>query len=249
MKKKHYLIIGGTRGIGRVIVQNIAKEHHTVSVIGRQSRPVTDRKDQNVHYWFMDLSDEKNLTQTLSGIVKRNGKLSHLIFCQRYRDTKDNWQGELAISLSATKKIIEHVCDHFDDTFEKSIVMLSSVASSLIGPEQPLSYHVAKAGLNQLVRYYAVMLGPKGIRVNSISPSTVLKDESRQFYLKNKKLQNLYKQIIPLGRMGTAGDISDVVAFLCSSKSSFITGQNIIVDGGLSLQSHEALARTLASLW
>jgi NAD(P)-dependent dehydrogenase (short-subunit alcohol dehydrogenase family) len=86
-----------------------------------------------------------------------------------------------------------------------------------------------------------VTLGTKGIRVNSISPGTVLKEESRRAYLQNEKLMNLYRRLTPLERMGTAEDVAHVVEFLCSPKSSFLTGQDIVVDGGLSLQLQEAL--------
>lgn len=248
MGEKHFLIIGGTGGIGRVIVHDFAKEHHILSVICRQVPTQTEPNNQNIHYWPTDVSREKNLIDTITRIVERSGNVSHLVFCQRYRDTKDDWQGEIAVSLTATKKIIEFVSDHFDNTFERSIVVINSVASTFIGLEQPISFHVAKAGLVQLVRYFAVVFGPKGIRANSISPSTVLKDTSRKYYLNNKKLQNLYRKIIPLGRMGTAQEISSIVAFLCSPMSSYITGQNIIADGGLSLQSQEGLARLLTNL-
>lgn len=245
---KHTLVIGGTRGAGRVIAKTFVNEDHIVSVIGRRLAPQPDSKIPNIHYWSTNIADRQNLSKTIKEILRRNGKLSHLIFCQRFRDTKDDWQGELDTSLTATKNIIELVSDNFDNTPERSIVIISSIASYFIGLEQPASYHVAKAGLNQLVRYYAVLLGPKGIRINSISPSTVLKEESKEFYLKNLRLQDLYKKIIPLGRMGTSEDVAHVVAFLCSPKSSYITGQNIIVDGGLSLQGQESLARQLTSL-
>ncbi len=156
--------------------------------------------------------------------------------------------GEMQTSLTATKDMIEVLADEFDATNGGSIVVVSSVAGHLIAEEQPLSYHVAKAGLNQLVRYYAVALGPKGIRVNCVSPGTVLKEESKEYYLRDDQLQSLYKKITPLGRMGRSEEIADVVGFLCSRRASFITGQNIIVDGGLSLQWHESLARKVSSL-
>lgn len=246
--QKHFLIIGGTRGIGKTIAQSIAQAGHRVSVVGRRSSKKSLQKIPNTQYWSLDVTREKILNHAIPKIIKKDGKISHLIFCQRYRGTKDDWHGELATSLTATKKIIELISDNFDETSEKSIVIISSIASSLVGLEQPVSYHVAKAGLTQLVRYFAVRLGPSGIRVNSISPSTVLKGESKQFYLHHTQLQHLYKRIIPLGRMGTAENISDAVNFLCSPLSSFVTGQDIVIDGGLSLRSHEDLARSLTSL-
>lgn len=248
MKKKHFLVIGGTRGIGRALVRTLAEESHVLSVIGRRRASEADRRIPDVHYWLVDLSDRERLSVVLAEIIRQNGKLSNLVFFQRYRGEGDDWIGEIQTSLTATKNIIERLVDEFDDTNENSIVIVSSIAGHFIAEEQPLSYHVAKAGLNQMVRYYAVALGPKGIRVNCVSPGTVLKDESRDFYLQNEQVYNLYRRIIPLGRMGTSEEIAHVIAFLCSPKASFMTGQNIVVDGGLSLQSHESLARKLTSL-
>jgi NAD(P)-dependent dehydrogenase (short-subunit alcohol dehydrogenase family) len=104
---------------------------------------------------------------------------------------------------------------------------------------------VAKAGLNQMARYYAVVLGQAGIRVNVVSPGTVLKPENRDFYLGDARLQALFKQVVPLGRMGTAQEIAEVIDFLGSSNASFITGQTLLVDGGVNLLSTETLARSL----
>jgi 3-oxoacyl-[acyl-carrier protein] reductase len=75
-----------------------------------------------------------------------------------------------------------------------------------------------------------------------------LKAESREFYLRNKPLQRLYRQITPLGRMGTTEEIAGVIAFLCSPAASFVTGQDIAVDGGLSLLWQESVARKAAGL-
>lgn len=248
MNKKHTLIVGGTRGIGQALAKTLVKEDHILSVIGRRLPEQSKRSVKNVHYWILDLLDQKSVSKALTEIINKNGRLNNLIFLQRYRGTRDEWFGEINVSMTATKDIIEKLANKFDDTNGKSIVIVSSLVTRFIVKEQPLSYHVAKACLNQMVLYYAVALGQKGIRVNCVSPSTVLKEESKKFYLKNKKLYDLYKKITPLGRMCTSEDIVNTIAFLCSPKASFITGQNIIVDGGLSLQSHESLARELASL-
>jgi NAD(P)-dependent dehydrogenase (short-subunit alcohol dehydrogenase family) len=128
------------------------------------------------------------------------------------------------------------------------VVFVSSVFGERVGEGQPLSYHIAKASLNQMARFYAVNLGRKGIRANAVTPFTFLKEESRNFYLNNRELMDLYKDIIPLGRMGTTEDSGNLIAFLCSPQASFINGQNIYVDGGLSLVWPETLARRLKSL-
>jgi NAD(P)-dependent dehydrogenase (short-subunit alcohol dehydrogenase family) len=123
---------------------------------------------------------------------------------------------------------------------------VSSAASKVVAAEQGPGYHVAKAGLDQLARYYAVVLGQKGIRVNVVSPGTVLKPENRDFYLGNERLQTLFKKVVPLGRMGTAQEVAEVIDFLGGPKASFITGQTLLVDGGVNLLSTETLARTLS---
>ena len=246
--KAHALVVGGTRGIGRSLVRTLVEEGYVVSVIGRHAPSAVDRKLPHVHHWIVDLVDREQLIVALAGIVQQQGQLSALTFLQRYRGEGDTWEGELETSLTATKTIIERLQNEFDRTTGGAIVVVSSIASHFIADEQPLSYHVAKAALNQLVRYYALVLAPQGIRVNAVSPITVLKEESKSFYLQHEPLMTLYKRIIPMGRMGTADELADVVAFLSSAKASFITGQNLVFDGGLSLQAHEAFARKLAAL-
>ncbi len=241
---KHVLVVGGTKGIGYTLVQKWASENFMVSVIARRAadKQVTP---SNVHYWPVDLLDQNTLSSVLNDMVTRHGPIRSLVFFQRYRGDGDDWEGEIAISLTATKKIIEYLSDKFDACEERAIVLVSSVAAYYVAGEQPLSYHVGKAGINQMVRYYAVTLGGKGVRVNCVSFGTMLKERSKDFYLQNESLHDLYKQMTPLGRMGTAEEVADVIDFLCNSKASFITGQNILVDGGVSLQAHESLVQNI----
>jgi NAD(P)-dependent dehydrogenase (short-subunit alcohol dehydrogenase family) len=117
-----------------------------------------------------------------------------------------------------------------------------------VASEQPVSYHMAKAAVTQMVRYYAVALGASGIRVNAISPGTIVKEEAKTFYRDHPDLEQLYRDIIPLGRMGTADDVANLAQFLLSERASFLTGQNIVLDGGVSLHAHESLARRVSPL-
>lgn len=244
----HALVLGGTRGLGREAVKLFSTAGYKVSVIGRREPPAADLEIHGVKHWIADLGPGEKVDGTLDVIVKAHGPLNYLVFCQRYRGSEDPWQGEIGVSLTLTKSVMEAAQAHFAPEGDKSVVMVSSVFGDFVGEGQAVSYHVGKAGMNQMMRYYAVNLGRKGIRVNAVTPFTFLKEESKEFYLKNEPLHDLYKKIIPLGRMATSADSAQAIAFLCSPQSSFINGQNIYVDGGLSLVWPETLARSLTSL-
>ena len=126
-----------------------------------------------------------------------------------------------------------------------SIVILDSNASEFVYKEQNASYHYTRAALVSLTKYYAVKLGPLGIRYNLINPGTVIKRENKDFYSSNINKKIIIEKLTPLQRMGNAQDIANLVTFLYSDKSSFITGQVITVDGGISLHSSESIGKTL----
>jgi len=244
----HALVLGGTRGLGREVVKFFSAAGHKISVIGRREPPAADHDISGVKHWIADLGPDAKIDATLDAIVKAHGPINYLVFCQRYRGSEDPWKGEIDVSLTLTKAVMEAAQERFDPAGDKAVVMVSSVFGDFVGEGQAVSYHVGKAGMNQMMRYYAVNLGRKGIRVNAVTPITFLKEESKEFYLKNEPLHNLYKKIIPLGRMATSADSTQAIAFLCSPQSSFINGQNLYVDGGLSLVWPETLARSLTSL-
>jgi NAD(P)-dependent dehydrogenase (short-subunit alcohol dehydrogenase family) len=244
----HSIIIGGTRGLGRVVAQQMAARGDIVSVIGRTDLSAEDLKIGKIRSYKADICDREAICSTLKEVVQENGKVNYCVFLQRYRGKDDDWMGEFQTTLTATKNIVENLVSQFSETEDNGFVMVSSVFSKYIGKGQPISYHVAKAGLDQMMRYYALNLGPNKIRVNAISTFTYLKEESKEFYLNNQSLLDLYDSIVPLKRMGTTEDSANVIAFLCSRQASFVTGQSITIDGGLSLHWPESLARSLKQI-
>ena len=180
LEGKTALITGGTRGIGRAVAARLAQSGHVVSVIGR-STPA--KPDANVRVWTADVADPGRLAAVLEEIGREQGKVSGAVLSQRFRGDGDDWAGEIATSLAATRQVIEWVGGHAEPRGQgPAIVVVGSTAASLVASEQPVGYHMAKAAVMQMVRYYAVALGPKGIRVNAVSPGTTVKDESKQFY-------------------------------------------------------------------
>ena len=247
MPRRHFLVIGGTRGIGRVLVERLlAKEDACVSVFGRH--PSSDEQTSSMTQYAVDVTNQKAFLACLDNTVACYGKIACAVFLQRHRGDKDDFDRDISVAISATKTAIEHIVNNqcFSvDGPSASIILVSSIADRYIAPEQPLGYHVGKSGLTQLMRYYALALGPKNIRVNAVSPCVVLKNEAKESYNSQRWLLDRYRSFIPLGRMGTPDDIAGAITFLASDESAYITGQNIVVDGGLTLRSHESLIRDL----
>jgi NAD(P)-dependent dehydrogenase (short-subunit alcohol dehydrogenase family) len=233
----HALIVGGSKGTGKAVAEVFSSKSYDVSIISRTMPE--PRILESVNH-LIDLEKKQGLEETLSSIVAFNGPINYVVFCQRYRGEGDAWEGELQVSLNATKRITDFVSENLADG-DKSFVMVSSIASKLNLYQQPAGYHVAKAGLEALMRHYAVHLGPKGVRVNTILPGTILKQENKKFYQDNPDKALLYNLNSPSRRIITAEEIAEVIDFLCSPKSRAVTGQSIIVDGGISLVGQESL--------
>jgi len=163
------------------------------------------------------------------------------VFTQRYRGNDDDWFGEMKTSLELFKNVMIQCYPYLNEG--ASVVAISSNAAKSVALEQPVSYHAVKAALEQMIRYYAVKFSPKKIRVNGVSPAITLKPENIDFYEKEKNIKQELCDKIPLGRMCKANDVCNVIDFLLEEKSSFITGQIITVDGGLSLMTPETFIR------
>jgi NAD(P)-dependent dehydrogenase (short-subunit alcohol dehydrogenase family) len=243
----HTVIFGGTKGLSKVLARELKSRGDEVSVFSR-TVPSEDNKIEGCQYYATDISSVADVLSGLNNAIALAGNINYLIFCQRYRGSSDSWAGEIEVSLSAPKKIIEAMQNSFNTSGDRAIVFVSSVFGDKVGEGQDLSYHIGKAGINHMSRYFAVNLGRKGVRVNSVTPFTFLKDESKDFYVNNHELMDLYKSIVPLGRIGMAEDSANLIQFLCSPAAQFINGQNIYVDGGLSLVWPETLARQLKSI-
>jgi len=227
--QKTVLIIGGTRGIGSEIKRFMLERGDIVYTTSR-------KKSSESNHFVVDIPDKLG--------IDKNLKINYLIFTHRYRE--QNWDNDFKITVKGVEKIIKLLEHSFLN--EASIVILGSNAGQFVLDEQSASYHATRAALEGLNKYYAVTLGNRGIRCNCVLPTTIIKPENIDFFTKNNDVRKLIEKITPLGRMGTSNDIAKIVGFLCSTSSSFITGQTFFVDGGISIRGQESIARQILNL-
>ncbi|WP_397569885.1 SDR family NAD(P)-dependent oxidoreductase [Schlesneria sp. T3-172] len=242
MNTHHSIVVGGTKGLGRGLVQLWSESEGVISVIARRlPNHETSASKAEIRHFAADLTAPESLLPALDEIVKQSGPVTRLAFSQRNRGTGDTLEGELKVGVQATQQVIEHLVETDSFAPRAAIVVVSSVCGQFIAAEQPLGYHVTKAALDHLVRFYAVQLASKGIRVNGVAPNLILKDEGREFYRQNPELQSHYETVIPLGQMGTPRDVANAIDFLCSDRAGHITGQTLVVDGGLTVLLQHSL--------
>ena len=223
------LIIGGNRGIGLAINEIMSGRGDTVFTASRS------RGTGGNHFCV-------NLPGRID--VDQNFELNYLVFAHRYRGS--DWSEDFDVTIKAVDLIVNQLKDSFSG--DSSIVILGSNAGHFVLAEQTASYHTSRAALEGLARYYAVTLGRKGVRCNVVLPTTIIKQENSHFFTKDNETRKMIERVTPLGRMGTAEDVGNMVGFLCSERASFITGQTFFIDGGLSIVGQESIARDFSSL-
>jgi NAD(P)-dependent dehydrogenase (short-subunit alcohol dehydrogenase family) len=245
------VLVGGTKGLGRVLAELQSKEGYRVSALAR-SKPSHEFLSQaGISFFPVDLMDDQKIKDTMADVVASQGPIDGLVLLQRSRmprgSESENWLNELQISLKASQWIIESVQDHFSAK-GGSITFVSSMGGSSYVTSQPIEYGIAKAGINQMVRHYSASLGHRRVRVNAVSCFTFLKDESKEYFLKNLKLQSVIQKVVPLQRMATSLDLAKAIHFLSGENASFISGQILLVDGGLSAVGQETIAFLAADM-
>ena len=222
------LVAGGTSGIGAAIVRKLAENGREVHVLSRNepSDPVKD-----VTYYQTDVT-EGNFGEisfeSLEGLVYAPGSINLRPFSQlKPKDFTDDF----AINVVGAVNLLKHVEKPLKKSGNASVILFSTVA---VGQGMP--YHsstaASKGAVEGLARSLASEWAP-GIRVNVIAPSITETPLAAQI-LKNEERTKMSADRHPLGRVGTPEDIASLAVFLLSNDASWITGQTLGVDGGMS---------------
>jgi NAD(P)-dependent dehydrogenase (short-subunit alcohol dehydrogenase family) len=193
----------------------------------------------------LDASDESSIISCCAKILERHGRLDGCVnMTWRYtktpweRMTTVEWEYGMRVSLTGAFLVSRESAKAMVRAGKGSIVHFGSMYGVVspdpgiypthVGPN-PIDYGVAKAGVLQMVRYEAVALAPSGVRVNAIVPGPFPYPWSQQ---QDEEFMSRLKSKVPMGRVGNAEEIAGAVVFLCSDASSYVTGTQIVVDGG-----------------
>lgn len=249
LKGMRALVSGGAQGIGSNICLELASAGAAVAVLdihleaGKKVRAKIMERGGNSISICTDVVFKENCKQAVKSTVDELGGLDILVNCAAPARNKmmlgklsdSDWEIHQQVVLNSAVFLADAASDYLAESGNGAIVNISSITGDSIAIDQcSWPYHVSKAGLNHLTRFLAVSLGRRGIRVNAIKPGLVDRDDGLKLS-DDLVHQAVIKDTVPLGRAGTSQDIAQVVTWLCSKQSSYLTGQVITVDGGLSL--------------
>jgi 3-oxoacyl-[acyl-carrier protein] reductase len=232
---KKYLVTGATRGIGRAITETLIEQG--CFVFGMYKTDTKDAKfleenyPDNLRMIQLDLAEFSKINNLMDPLddVQLNGIVNNagIVYLTKWEQLDfEEWDETLAVNLTAPLKLVYALKDKLSPN--ASIVNITSVDADCAAYDT-IAYAVSKAGLISLTKSLSAVLGPKGIRVNAVAPGWV------ETEMTAGTLPDEAKELTPLGRNAKPEEIANVVSFLLSDKSSFINGETITVDGGLTV--------------
>ena len=239
------LVTGASKGIGKACAVALAKDGfdiiiHCSSDIEGASQTAAEVREIGRKAWMfsMDLSDSENVHNFVQGVMEHVGVPDVIVNNAgmwkggQIQDIADeDWDRIMNVNLKAVYIICRDFAPAMIERKSGSIVNITSIWADS-GASMESCYSASKAGLLVFSKALAQELGPSGIRVNCVSPGCIDTQMNAGY---SKEERKDLEDRTPLGRFGRPEEIGDAVAFLAGEKASFITGAELVVDGGFNL--------------
>ncbi|WP_214482337.1 SDR family oxidoreductase [Bacillus sp. SM2101] len=247
------VITGGGSGIGEAAAHRIAKEGADVLIVGRTqskletvSKQINEEVNRNaVQYFVADVTNEERITELAVFVQKNYGHLDILInnagaspVSRLFNTSTEDWDFVQETNLKSVFLVSKYLGQLMAESSEKdegkrkdrTIVNVASLSGHKAAPTLP-HYSAAKAAVVNLSKTLAHELAQFGIRVNSVSPGFI-KTPMTEISLESERFMKTIERSTAMGRVGEAEEIANVIAFMASSEASYMTGSDIVVDGG-----------------
>ena len=255
------IVTGGAQGIGGATARKLAAEGANVLIADVDEVTMTANAERiraiggTVETIVADVSDAAQTEAMVDAAVAHWGAL-HILVNNAFSGGKAfvgsavevaeaDWNRGLTLLMTSIFLGVKHAVPVIERSGGGAIVNLSSVHGLLMAPRK-LVYEAGKSAVIGMTRQMAIDFGPLGIRVNAICPGHIVTERITPQWEAHPDGLRYFEQQYPVRRTGVPEDIANAISFLCSDEATFITGQAIAVDGGLTLQLQEDLAVTLA---
>jgi NAD(P)-dependent dehydrogenase (short-subunit alcohol dehydrogenase family) len=241
LDKQRALVTGGGSGIGAATCRRMAQEGATVAVVDRDEASARSVADEVGGLALIcDVSDNRQVEDAVDRAAVELGGLS-LVFANAGIGTMaavgemdpDEWRKIIEVNLSGVFHTVRACVPHLVRGGSGSVVCTASI-SGVRPAEGEAAYAAAKAGVAAFCASVALEYGPV-LRCNSVSPGMIATGLTAPLLDGFPEIVDRMVAKTPAARIGTPDDIADVVIFLCSDLARFVTGQNIVVDGGMTL--------------
>ncbi len=245
---KSAIVTGGANGIGRVIVNQLAAEGWQVGILDLNVADV--ERDEKLPKNCVAISADVSDVNSVEKAIKQFGSTPDLLvnnagivrFGPLLTLAQSEFEAVVRVNLIGTFTVSRQVAALMvADGKPGNIISITSMNGVVPGPNSG-AYTSTKAGVALLTKQMALEWGPHGIRVNSIAPGLIDAGMSNAVHA-DIEIREAREKRIPLRRLGTAQDIANLVSFLASEQSSYITGENILVDGGVTMSILSTLPR------
>ena len=243
LKDKKVFISGSSRGIGLSIAKKFIEEGSKVVINSRNAEELKNINDSLTNCFSVvgDVSKAKEASE----IIKKSSEILEgldVLICNvgtgsSVSPGKENYQEWLRIfdiNFFSATNLIEASKDYLKDS-QGSIVCISSICGNETIPGAPITYSVAKSALNAYVKSISLPLAEDKIRINSVAPGNIYFDGSVWFKKMKKSpktVKSMLKDNVPLDKFGSPEDVANMVVWLASDVSNFVTGSVMTIDGG-----------------
>lgn len=244
------IVTGGARGIGRGIAEAFVAAGASVviaDVLDVEGRRTAQELGSAAHFVATDVTRADAVQLLVAETVSRFGGIDVLVNNAMWFEFKnivemeeDAWDRTMAVGLKSVFLLCKYGIPQLVARGGGSIINISSPNGVISNPGFP-AYSAVKGGLNALTKNLAIDFGPKSIRTNAICPGYIQTERARELALKSPQDYAAAVDCHPVGRVGTPADVGNLAVFLASDAATFINGAVLMVDGGLTAQSPEAL--------
>jgi len=241
------LITGGSRGLGKAMALALAKEGAQLALVARDENKLKIAADEirqaggRAEYFLADVTQPAQVKAAEQAIIARFGQVNILINNAGINIRKplteytlEEWHQVMNANLTSVYLMCHAFIPHMTGRDYGRIINLTSMMSHIALPGR-VAYCTSKAGLLGFTKALALELAPEKITVNGISPGPIA-TEMNQVIIQNPETNRQFLNSLPVNRWGKVEEIGALAAFLCSEDSGFITGTDIVIDGGWTAQ-------------